>query len=106
MRLWFFARLQARTPFLRRPDGVHLFAKRKADSLPDDIDSGDRPSAARGLRIGIQFFGRRQFINGTSVASTLENLVRIHVDRNMHFVWKGQFLDDRTDRAAETANRF
>src|ERR1700693_5606186 len=36
----------------------------------------------------------------------LENLVGIHVHRNMHSFRKRQFLEDRTHRATETANRF
>jgi hypothetical protein len=50
VRLWFFARLQARTSLLWRPDGVHVFRKRKAHSLPNHLDSGDRAPPAKAVR--------------------------------------------------------
>ena len=49
VRLWFFARLQARTSLLWRSDGVHIFTKRKAHSLPNHLDSGDRSPPANVL---------------------------------------------------------
>jgi hypothetical protein len=36
----------------------------------------------------------------------LQDLVGIHVDRDMHALRKGQLIDDRPDRAAEAPNRF
>ena len=61
MWLWFFARIQTRAPFLRRPNGVHVFPKRKADTLPDDINSSNRPSSAKGLIFVIYLLFRVKF---------------------------------------------
>ena len=55
VRLWFFARIQARASFLRWPDGVHIFSKREDHSLPNHIDSGNRPPPANALKKGGMF---------------------------------------------------
>ena len=50
VRLWFFARIQTRASFLWRSDGVHIFSKREDHSLPNHIDSGDRPPPTKALK--------------------------------------------------------
>src|ERR1700730_4215147 len=99
MRLWFFTCIQTRTPFLWGPDGVYIFSERKTNPLPDNIHPGDRAPPAKRLTCIAWLLTK-------PVAPELQDLVRIHIDRNMDALRKCQFVDDRTDDAAETANRF
>ena len=126
VRLWFFARIQTRASFLWRSDGVHIFSKREDHSLPNHIDSGDRPPPTKALKevkiSNHRFRGpegarypvcepgcvcRFAYRNSSKkiceicgkkilfdLPANLQNLVGIHVDRDMHALRKGQLIDD------------